>query len=407
MGRRSSLRHGRRGPYPFAGTAAPVTTLLAYGFTGAALGNAGTLSSTFTGLNLTRASAATVQTSASTVDSTPTTDQARIGSQGAAWGQGLVIEEARTNLEPHARSMTSDTTSGAPTITEGAATGPDGTAAIGTRVQASSGAPWVLRGITQPAGFCTASSWIRATSGTTSMQFVMGGTPNTGALGLTAAGTTWARLSKSLTNNNALTNFIRPDTRDWTASGGVVAAATDGIWDLKQFEAGQWPSEAIVTTGASATRAGERLWITSAATVIDTNRMGLAFTFVGKGTPAQISTGAVVYLWWIDASNNAFIDTAQKLNVQLGGVTVTSVVAIAWAAGDIVDVWVACGAGSNAVVEYRTNGGAKTVLLNTALAGNPSGASTIDILCSGTSNQLSCWLQSLTAYKKGQQPAWA
>lgn len=405
MGRRAlTLRHGRRDGIPFSGAAAPVVTLLSYSLSGGTLGNAGTLSSSFPGLNLTRASAATVQTAAATIDSTPTTDQARIGTTGA-FARGLVIEETRTNLEVNNRNQTAAGWSGAvnTVTTAGAGAGPDGTAGSATRHQVQATGFSNSQGGSLAAGTkYVASEWLRGTSASSPYQMYINDTALNFFPG--SATTAWQPVASTVLTIGSGAGFLHYIC-DATDNGGV--GACDLLVDLTQLEAGNWRSEAIITAGASATRAGERVWITSAATVIDTNRLGLSFTFVGKGTPAQLTPTVGAFLWWIDANNNAFIDTAQKLNVKLGGVAVTSASAITWAAGDVVDMWIACGAGANAVVEYRLNGGAKVVLLNTALAGNPSGASTIDICCSGTSNQFSCWLQNLTAYKTGQQPSWA
>ena len=52
-------------------------------------------------------------------------------------------------------------------------------------------------------------------------------------------------------------------------------------------------------------------------------------------------------------------------------------------------------------------GGATVNLYNGALAGNYSpAAGNLYILCAGTGNQLSCWLQQFTAYSFGNQPPW-
>lgn len=389
------------GPGVAGSSAASASTLLAIDFTLATLGNAGTLSSSFAGLTLARASAATVQTSASAVDSTPTTDQARIGSLGAAWGRGLVVEEGRTNYIFNNRNPTAaGWAAGANvTTTVAFANGPDGSANACRHQIASNG--FARSGGAAPGAVQTvASMWVQATSANSPyyMRWASGADANRLQNG--TATSAWTIVS---TGNvlSAASGFLYPS--DVTDAAG---SADDILTDLHQVEVGQWRSEAIVTPGtASATRAGDHLSITTQ--VVDSNRFGLELTFVAKGTPAQLVASGNAFVWWIDANNNAFIDTSLKLNVKLGGTPVTSASAVAWAFGDVVGLWAACGAGSNAVVEYRLNGGAKTVLLNTALAGNPVQASTIDVLCSGTTNQLSCWLQRLTAYKTGQQPAWA
>lgn len=399
MSRRANNRATRRARTAFTTVVSPL--LLSYDFTGATLGNLGTLSSSYAGLNLTRASAATVQTSASALDSTPSTDQARIGSTGAAWGRGLVIEESRTNYATGARTIPTNWPIAGSGVTYTASqSSPDGTSNA-VRVQLSgSGTFSNYQATGATAGVATFySEWARGTSTSQSHNLIMGNGGSASNAFVVNTSTTWQRFTSNAYAANNPSQAIIPVDAEYNSIGAV-----DVVLDFCQVELGSFPTEAIVTAGATATRAGDRVFVTSAATMIDTNRMGLAFRFIAKGTPAQYSANA--FIWYIDASNNAWIDTSQKVNVKLGGTTVTSASAISWAAGDVVDLWVACGAGSNAVVEYRVNSGATTTLLNTALAGNPSGAGNIDIFCSGTSNQLSAWLQSVSAYKTGQQPSW-
>jgi hypothetical protein len=376
-----------------------VPASLSVDFTAAPLGvmtNA-TIVGTY-GLSFARASAATVQTSASALDTTPTTDQPRIGSTGVSWGRGLVIEETRSSLIQNCRDTTAGGwNAGTATKTTGFSTGPDGTSGTGTRFTGTTiqYADYQTR-TTSALGTngIVMSAWVRGAVGATHNALRLAGSIDVNQE-VSIPSTTWLRQVFAFADASpgAGENMFVSDP-------GIAGVASDVAVDLFMVEGGKFVTESIVTGGATGTRAGERLFLTSAASVITANRLGIAYTFVGKGTPPQYT--AIAYLWYIDANNNAWMDTNQKINVKIGGTTVTSASAITWASGDVVDIWIACGAGSNAVVEYRLNGGAEVTLVNTALAGNPSAAGSIDLMCSGTTNQLSCWLQKVTSV----QPSW-
>jgi hypothetical protein len=80
---------------------------------------------------------------------------------------------------------------------------------------------------------------------------------------------------------------------------------------------------------------------------------------------------------------------------------------MSWAAGDVLQIFVRAGGGQTTYASYTDNGGAKVVLgTGTALGSLAPGAG-VDLLCQSTSNQFTSWVQMITAWAAGQQPAWA
>lgn len=378
-------------------------------FTSAALGamaNA-TFVSTF-GLSFARASAATVQTSASTVDSTPTTDQPRFCATGATGIRGLLIEESRSNLIQNNRDESAaGWNAGTSTVTTAYAAGPDGTTGTGSRTQGAGGGSdfgkYQTRSTVSLGTSQVLSAWVRGALGATHHTIRSSGTPTDTFDTIAVAGTTWQRHVFPFTSASPGSDNLFSDS---SLSSGLTE---DVVTDLMQIESGKFATSAIVTTGATGTRAGEHPSDASASRWSDANRISVEFVFCPLGTPAQYTANA--YFWYIDANNNAWMDTSQKVNVKIGGTTVTSASAISWTAGQVVDLWIEAGGGAATKVEYRTSSdggstwGSVTTLINSALAGNLA-PSAIDVFCSSTTNQMSAILKSITAYKSGHAPAW-
>lgn len=361
-------------------------------------------------LSFTRASAATVQTGTSTVVTAGiTTDVARIGRRLDADSVGLVIEPARTNSLKQAHD-----TSAAPW----ASTNTTVTGAIGLGPDASGST--ARRGVTPSVGYhltqgslvvarMTASIWGRANSGTS--QFQMRATDGGTTLGShavyrAALTTAWERVAVSMTQATVGGVYLDCPVGDWTSLGGGNCTSIDAWTDLAQLESGAYPTEAILTTTASATRAGERLYLASATSAVHIGRLSLAVSCRPKSTLANADG---VQRLWTSGADYAELATTGVLTISIGGATNTTA-AFTWAQYDSVDVWVAAGGSVASQVSYRVNGGA---VVHPAIAGsalgNVSTAGALDLLNNGASpplNQLAAWITGITLYKLGASPWW-
>lgn len=365
------------------------------------------------GLVFARASVATVQTGTSTlVTSGISADVARAGKRLDADKVGLVIEEARTNSLHHSRTFTTGSgwNAGSGTFTGGVAvTAPDG-AGTASRQQTSVGQFGRVWTGTMPSGARVQSIWVRRHTGASGQHqwYAYDGTTVTSQLASIPAG--WSRLSIAITAAGTGGQVEVQSSQDLTASGGGNPGALDNDLDLVQCEAGAFPTEAIVTSGAAtATRAGERLYHPAGTHLIDEGRVTFTVRLRPKGSSAQYS--ADMYLWKIDASNHARVDAATgAIIVTVGGVAYTTAAAMTWAANDTVDIFLAAGGGTDATAaKYRVNNGSATTLST----GSPDtqaalvASSTLDLLCNGTSNQFTAWVESIAFYKYGETPTWA
>jgi hypothetical protein len=389
-------------PFPF-GPIIPVQSnsvvLYDQGFEAAALGNLGTLSSFGAGgLSLTRASAATVQISASQIDSTPTTDQACIGSPGLGW-QGLVMHESWINELKDSRDITTaNWTAGGGSSTSGfSATAPDGAATV-CRYNLASGALGRYYNLATSIKH-DSSFWARATSGTNSYQANLGSANLGGSLT-----TTWQRVNNEVQNGGGFNLFGSARTsegtnaaRDWLVDLCCISRSVSNVIT-------QWPGEAIITSGGTATRAGETLSI-GGSNIVSAGQISLELSVYPRAAIGSYNATNQLYLFYVDANNWMRIDTStSKVTAAIAGGTVTSATAISFAQYDKLEMFAQAGGGGNAYFSYRVNGGATTVLLNTALAGNYA-SSTTNILSGGA--VFSCWLNHLTTYSFTNKPVWA
>lgn len=391
-------------PFPF-GPIVPVSgsslILLDQGFESAALGNLGTLSSFGSGmLSLTRASSATVQTGTSTIDSTATTDQARVGSLGLGW-QGLVLEESHINRLADSRDITTAAwTAGTGSSTTGySATAPDGAATV-NRYNCTSAQYGRFSPYNGGANAYNESMWARSTTGTNSSQGLMNNVAFGGALT-----TSWVRQEiGGVTNGNDFFCYC-------LAAGGGTAAARDYLVDFLSIQGDpthptSWSSEAIVTSGGAATRAADVLKIPSGLNVVSSGQISLYLQVYPKAASTGYNTTVAQYLFYLDANNYARIEpSTHKVSVTIASTTLTSASAISFSKYDNLEIFIQAGGGANCYVSYRVNGGATTVLLNAALAGSYSSAGAVTVL--GGAGNFSCWLSHLTAYSFSNKPVWA
>lgn len=344
-------------------------------------------------LSLTRASAATVQTGTSTVVTSGIgVDQARAGRRLDADPLALVIEEARTNTLLNSRNTPLWAGGGSGTTeTRPDGTAPDGSSTTATRTQGT-GFGRYTQFAAETGPIYTGSFWQQQGAGGAASARRQFGTANVDYTTAVA----WSRVVTTYTTVGAIF-FLTPINS--------LPAGQDVRHDLHQVELGQFATEAIVTTSGTATRAGERL--TCSSDLRDAGRVSLAITLQPKGASTQYASDMT--LWYLDASNNAVINTSdRKVKITVGGVAYTAAVAMSWSANDVLDIYVAAGGSIASEASYRVNAGAKTTLsTGTPTTFGALGAGSLDLLCAGTSNQFTAWVRSITAYRSGRRPSWA
>jgi hypothetical protein len=213
----------------------------------------------------------------------------------------------------------------------------------------------------------------------------------------------WMRVYLPFTGDGSTGNIFPADARNVMSGGGIASGARDDNIDLFQIEAGAFGTEAIPSSGGPATRAGEHLYAMHAAALVDSGRISFEAVVQPKG--ARSAYSAPFRIWSVDASNFAEVDpTSGDVRVEIGGVVDTAS-GLAFNANDTVDLFVAAGGGMATIARVRVNSGSAADL---PVTGAPlpalAASTTIDVLCNGTSNQWSGWVQSLRAYRSGVVP---
>jgi hypothetical protein len=380
-------------------------TIFAADFTGL---TPGAVSSLPSGLSFSRASAATVQIGTSTVvTSGITTDVARAGRALDADSVGLVVEPSRTNLVLQSRTLNHANAGSGDTYTTGQ-TSPDGsTNALRAQINSSGFSRYQLdAGIT---GTFSMSVWYAKGPGSGVYHNSFSTTAGASGFAFGTASASWGRVAIPAIAFAAQNRYALPmDGQNESALGGPGAAALDALVDMHQIEAGKWVSEFVSTSGATATRAGERLFVATGASVVSSGRVLMHLRAQLKHTPANADTAMRLWTDHADATTYVEIATTGVLTASVGGSTNTTN-ALSWAANDTVDIFVAAGGGIATIVKYRVNGGATTTCTITGSALGtiaPSGA--IDLLCdASTAKQPGCRVYTLAFYRSGAAPAWA
>jgi hypothetical protein len=381
------------------------TPLLSADFTQAPLGAQADLSAW--GLGFSRASPASVQTGPSSVDSTPKANQPRIGSTGAGWGRGLVLEEQRTNFVPTGVPTNLTFPVPMPSITMGRSA-PDGTAtAMGYINQGIPDSNVQLGVVAQsPDGTLQSpnvvhTKWIKGNpAGSKLVVALFDGKPGGYYWNLLYGPSDWQRVSIAETGLPSAVNTVYASYE--MGAFGIWSGAND-IWGF-QLENGLFPTELIETTTAAATRAGERLDVPDAEVVIDGGRIGMYASFVPKGARSAY-TGRLPF-WTLDATDYAYVDPATgAVVVTIGGTTQTlAAQPVTWNAGDVVELWLEAGGNAPTYASVRVNGAPATVIGTAASPGAilPSPVP-LDVLCNGTSQQTTAWIQKLSFLRNGQR----
>ncbi len=378
-----------------------------------------------TGFTFERASASTVQTSASTIDSTPGVDDACIGDAG--FGRGLVIQLNTKNLigsTPGAntpRDLSSGwlAGSGGITVTPGYAAGPDG---VAVGVGADVGCTRIITGTDQygPTGsFLDSarrcfSSWQRSkdasSNGAMQQEWNSGGTVGDVDFTLRSASNTWGRLV--MKSNGATGAYWTPvESYSTLAHGGVGATARDVLVDFCQFQEGNFATEAIPF--AATVRDCDRLSYPTGSDLIDDGQLRL----YAKCIPKFASTDGIyyhgsgsdgvsdyAYLASWDSELNYIYCYRPGINTMFAHVNGTSISgdSMTWAAYDTVEFYIAVGGNLPTKLFYRVNEGAWTDLHATDdVASDVAPPGAVNVFGSGTgltgdSGHFPCLLQVVT-----------
>ncbi len=329
------------------------------------------------------AASETVQTGTSTVVTTGiTTNIPRFGKRLDADVIGLVLEPTRINVVLRSTDISNASWLNSFGLTFRNTQAPDG----GTAKEMIALSPTVWQYLSQnplgAAGIYTQSVWYKwAYSGVGFIQTV---NPPTTTNFTTS--TLWKVVEQTATHTAATYYVISP------TEGTLESISNVGAWGA-QYEVGAYRSEHVITAGASATRQPERLYHPNAAASI-TGKLKVRIVFRPKSTLANADSAQTI--WYINGTNYCEIATTGVMTVVVGGTSNTTA-AIVWAQYDTVDLMVDTG-NKVAVVTYSVNGGA-TVTPAVAGAAQPvvPAGTTLDIGCNGATNQLACWLLSVTA----------
>jgi len=398
------------------------------------------------GLTFTRSTVSTVQTSDTTVDSTPGVNDACIGCRDSVSShRGLVLQTRNQNGCPGPfRNLSSGWFLNqnafyggtyVPIVTTGQ-TGPDGT---NNASQVDCGAISYVdqsTGLAQPYTF---SSWQTGHSQMSMNQAISSQGNFAGAVVAVRNNPAWGRLACTANGATSIPGIAIVDGRTETvAAGGEVAQARLNKVDFVQLESGEFTTEAIIagtSSAAGTAREDDRLDYGVGSELISTDgQLRFRFTFTPKFATTMSgvcyavtgSSGlANAVHWWLlswGALNTNYVriqSSDKKLAVKFGGSEYVSTNPIAWSQFDTVVIELELGAGIASVARYNLNGGAwvnlslATVPDTPAPGSNPVGIMRNVAFASNTAagwavedrGQIPCWLHRITFYGKTPVPS--
>lgn len=316
-----------------------------------------------TGLTFARASSGhTVQDGASAIVTSGITsnDVGRVGRLSSAHSYGLYVEPARTNLILRSREIENAawTAGSGVTTTANADAGPDG-ATLADRSNVGLGGYSRYQSVTSSIGQTYAfSQWIAARTSAQNHRATLTETLSSyTVLATTSAPTTWQRIASSKVATTTSVLLLPCDGFDRSGTGGPGAQAMDFFTDLHQVELGKYPTSAIVTAGAAATRAGERLSIdgTRAAASVVNGRLGVYIRLRALAASSELASTEGYLLSW--ATGAVLVDGTNKYLYAYDGSpdSQTANNAFSCARYDSIEFAIEVGAGPTAL-RWRVNG---------------------------------------------------
>lgn len=378
-----------------------------------------------TGLNFSRSTASTVQTSDSTLNETPATNNACIGNRtGTSTNAGLVIQQNTFNLlgsagDASPRNLTVAWAGGTMTSLGGQSQSPD-TSGTGCSSATGGSGTFSNYGVGATSSARCFSSWQRSidqTSNGNMFQVDITTYPPAAGNVFTArsANNTWGRIITPKPNGVAGQYLAICDCRDYSGIGGDVAQARSVYVDYIQLEDGVFATEAIPT--GQTERRNDRCSYASASDFVSIdNQIKTYYKFtpkfsssmeVGWRITGSAGTVSKYYLWSIDANNYAYINaTDLKLYVKIAGGTETiSTNAISFSQFDIVELYLAVGGNIASIAKYKLNGGSWVDLSLATITNTPApGAVAIGLLFNVSSadnvdtGTLPCWFHKFSVY---------
>lgn len=360
------------------------------------------------GVVLTRTTAATVQTGMTSVVTTGIgPNVARVGADSFGH-QGLVIEEARTNLVTISRALTGTGWYGGwpVTTTDGYDYGPDGTH-VASRSQVSVNGYSNFQYFGTLSGQYVASEFVRPVAGGGPYQLFNETTTTVGAAVGGYVPASFRRVNATYNFLGGYAYLVPADARGHTGYGGIAATALDEETDLYQFEAGAFPTEPIVTIGAAATRAGDRLYAATGSSLVQSGRLTLELRLQAKGGWWEYTTN--LRLWSVDANNYGEMNPfSGAITVVINGVTNTTNMSPAWSRLDAAEIFIAAGGGLPTNVQMRVNQyGPWVGTITGPVLGALSVPGALDLVCKGPLFEFSSFVQAVTAWHSGMKPNWA
>ena len=225
------------------------------------------------------------------------------------------------------------------------------------------------------------------------------------------ASAAWNRVASSAFSYPAAsTAYINPWDGRANTTLGSSAGARDCDLDFVQFEAGKYPTSAIITSGgSSATRAAERLTIdsTRASQSIVGGRLAIYLRFRAIAALSSLDYLSEGYLLREVGGNfnvRLYANSQQlEINGPPGYQSITGSSAISIAARDLVEMYFEFGAGKS-VARWRINGVRSVATWAVrddtfpALGSSPSG---IDIMNSGGVWQMPGVLELMNTFVPG------